>query len=153
MQFLIPNFTLGMEQRLNPFNHGFDPENKTFMFIHLTGRGGFSYLFPEISEQAIVAEAERTIPMGYTQIWVLEWIKAVQPDFAKKTRPAQRRSVEKIGHGTVRENISFVLFGENGICFGSTDSIHTAREAAGFLAVEKKTRIVIGLLRVNISWH
>ena len=157
MFYLVRDFSLGLEWRKDPFDPNDDISSRAFLFIYLTGRGEYSYLFPEMAEDDIIIEADRTIPTGYTQIWILEWIRAVRPQSGKikreKVKPFQRRAVENLRQSGAQERQSYVLLGENGLCFGWSDKLHSAEGAAKLIAEEKKLRVVIGLLRADITWH
>jgi hypothetical protein len=80
---------LGLEHRRSPFIRHPDIVGEHHLFIYLTGRGEYSYLFPQTTESDIIDTAAQSIPVGYTQLWILEWINAVQPEPTKKLRPFQ----------------------------------------------------------------
>lgn len=153
----IKDFSLGLDGRKDPFEPNDDLADAVFLFIYMTGRGEYSYLFPDMSENDIVAEADRTIPMGYTQLLILEWIKSVRPRYqrnkGKKVRPSQRRAAEELSQGGAQEGQAFVLLTENGLCLGWSPKLQLAESAALAIAEERKSRIVIALLRANITWH
>jgi hypothetical protein len=149
----IQGFRPGLESRMDPFEQHPDSAGRRYRFIYLTGRGTYSYLFPSMPENDIVAEAEAAIPMGYTQIWILEWIAAIRPESGKKIQPSQRRAAQNLRLNGVLEGRSHILIGENGQCFGCTEKLQAAIGASRLLAVEKHIRIAIGLLAANITWH
>lgn len=153
MSCLIPDFPLGRAQKMSPFDAHEDIATQTCLFLYLTGRGQYSYLFADTPGLLAVNEAERTIPMGYTQLWVLSWTTSIQPMYRKKSKPSQRRAVQTVARNRTLEGRSYVLIGENGMHFGSTEKLHTAVAAARLLAVEKRIRIVIALLKANVTWH
>lgn len=157
MFYRVQDFSLGLEWRKDPFDPNDDISGRTFLFIYVTGRGEYSYLFPDMADNDIIVEANHTIPMGYTQIWILEWVMSVRPQAGKikrkKAQPFQRRAVESLRQGGAQERRSYVLLGEEGLCFGWSDKLHSAEGAAKLIAEEKKLRVVIGLLRANITWH
>ena len=80
----VQGFRFGLEARLNPFDVHEDLAGRKHLFLYVTGRGELSYLFPDAPESDIIGEAERCIPMGYTQIWILEWVVSVRPEPGKK---------------------------------------------------------------------
>jgi hypothetical protein len=51
------------------------------------------------------------------------------------------------------EGHSYVLIGENARCFGWTDKLNVAIGAARLLAAEEQVRVVIGLLKGDVTWH
>jgi hypothetical protein len=110
-----------------------------------------------MAEDDIIAEAEHTIPMGYTQLWILEWVMSVRPRAGKlkrkKVKPSQRRAAENLRQDGLQERNSYVLLGKNGRCFGWSDNPHSAVGAAKLIAEEGMVRVAIGLLQANITWH
>jgi hypothetical protein len=96
MRHRIQHFRLGLEQRRDPFDQNQDLAGQKHLFLYLTGRGEFSYLFPETMEKEIINEAEQTIPVGYTQLWILEWITAIRPESGEKVKPSQRRAAQHL---------------------------------------------------------
>jgi hypothetical protein len=112
-----------------------------------------SYLLPHTTERNIIDAAAHAILMGYTQIWILEWVNAMRPEPGKKLTPSQRRAAQHLRQDSVQEGHSYVLIGENGQCFGWTEKWHAALEASKLLAVESTGRITIGLLKANVTWH
>ncbi len=149
----IQGFRLGLEQRRDPFDQHQDITGQNYLFLYLTGRGEYSYLFPNATENSVIDEAERSIPMGYTQIWILEWINSIRPNPGKKIRPFQRRAAQDLRPGGVQEGRSYVLIAENGQCLGCTEKLHGAIGAAKLIAIEKQVRIAVGLLKANVTWH
>jgi len=157
MFYRVRDFSLGLKWRKDPFAPNDDISGQTFLFIYVTGRGEYSYLFPDMAEGDIITEANHTIPMGYTQIWILQWIMSVRPQSGKikrkKVKPFQRHAVEDLRQGGVQERQSYVLLGEDGLCLGWSDKLRSAEGAAKLIAEEKKVCVAIGLLRANITWH
>ena len=149
----VQGFRFGLEARLNPFDVHEDLAGRKHLFLYVTGRGELSYLFPDAPESDIIGEAERCIPMGYTQIWILEWVVSVRPEPGKKTKSHQRRAAQELAQGGIREGHSYVLIGEHSRCFGHTEKLHAAKGAAEALAAENSVRIAIGLLKANMTWH
>ncbi len=74
----IPGFRLGLEHRRNPFDQHPDIVGQHYLFVYVTGRGEYSYVFPPTTENDIIDAAEHAIPMGYTQRWILEWVNAMR---------------------------------------------------------------------------
>lgn len=143
----IPEFTYGQEARRDPFAPGAGEG----VFLHLTGRGQTSYLIAAEQEPGLNAALD-AIPMGYTQIWVIEWAGAAGP--AEGTLPAPvRRAAGRLCQDRPRQGESWVLIGERGGCLGWCRDRITALEAARAVSDEKKVRIAVGLLRLDITWH
>jgi hypothetical protein len=132
----IPGFRFGLDNRRSPFDQHADIVAQHYLFIYLTGRGEYSYLFPHTTESDIIDAAEQSIPMGYTQIWILEWINAIRPESVKKTKPFQRRAAQNLRRDRVQEGHSYVLIGENAQCFGCTDTLQAALGASKSIAIE-----------------
>ncbi|HEV8614086.1 MAG TPA: hypothetical protein VGU22_01200 [Methylomirabilota bacterium] len=149
----VPGFRLGVDAARDPFDPQPDLEGQHHVFIYLTGRGMVSYLFARATEGEIVAEAERTIPMGSTQIWVLRWLRAIQRQPRARVRPSQRRAAARLRPDGFQEGRSYLLIGENARCFGGADTPASATDAARALADAEGVRIAIGLLTANITWH
>lgn len=149
----IQGFRLGLEQASNPFDPHPELIGQHYLFLYLTGRGEYSYVFPPLAESDIIEAAAHSIPMGYTQIWILEWINAVRPEPRKKIKPFQRRATQHLKPERFQEGHSYVLIGENARCFGGAETLPAALGASKVLAVESAVRIVIGLLKANVTWH
>lgn len=149
----IQGFRLGLDARRSPFDEHRDISGRKHLFLYLTGRGELSDLFPVAPESDIIDEAERCIPMGYTQIWILQWVASVRPEPEKTTKPFQRRAAQELAQTGIREGHSYVLIGEHSRCFGHTEKLHAARRAAEALAAENSVRIAIGLPKANLTWH
>jgi hypothetical protein len=149
----IQGFRLGLDHCRNPFDQHADIVGQHHLFIYLTGRGAYSYIFPPTAESDILDAAAHCIPMGYTQIWVLEWINAVRPTLGKPPRPSQRRAAQQLRLDRMQEGHTYVLIGENAQCFGGTERLPWALGASRWLAAERAMRIAVGLLTANITWH
>jgi hypothetical protein len=91
--------------------------------------------------------------MGSTQIWILEWVNAIRPELGKKLKSVQRRAVQTLRQDQVQEGVSYVLIGENGQRFGSTEKVSAALGASKAIAVERAVRIAVGFLTANVPWH
>jgi hypothetical protein len=149
----IQGLRLGLEDRRNPFDPHPDLVGQHYLFLYLTGRGEYSYIFPPTTQNDILDAAAQAIPMGYTQLWILEWINAMRPEPGKQRMPFQRRAVHHLRQDQVQEGHSYVLIGEHGQCFGFTNTWHTATGASKAIAVASTSRIVVGFLKANITWH
>jgi hypothetical protein len=149
----IQGLQLGLEQCRNPFEPHPDLAGQHYLFLYLTGRGEYSYLFPQMTEGHIINAAAQAIPLGYTQIWILEWVRAMRPKPGQKIRPSQRRAVQHLSQASVQEGHSYVLIGEHGQCFGCTENLSTAIGASKLLNVARQVRIALGLLQMNVTWH
>jgi len=149
----IQGLRLGLEQRRNPFEQHPDIVGQHYLFLYLTGRGEYSYVFPQTTESHIIEAAAQSIPMGYTQLWILEWVRAIRPELGQKIKPSQRRAAQHLRQDRVQEGYSYVLIGENAQCFGGTEKLHTAIGASRSIAVERQVRIALGLLKANVTWH
>ena len=75
---IIQSFRLGRDEGEDPFDKR-DTTAQSLMFIYLTGRGEYSYLFEAASVSEVIEEAGATIPMGYTQLWIIRWLKSIHP--------------------------------------------------------------------------
>jgi hypothetical protein len=106
-----------------------------------------------MTENDILDAAAQSIPMGYTQLWVLEWINAVRPELGKKITPFQRRAVHTLRQERVQEGCSYVLIGEHGQCFGGTAKVSAALGASKAIASERGVRVAVGFLTANVTWH
>jgi hypothetical protein len=92
--------------------------------------------------------------MGSTQLWILEWVNAVQPKLVKKKiKPFQRHAAHTLRQDQMQEGVSYVLIEENGQCFGGTEQTQAALGASKAIAVERVVRIAVGLLKANVTWH
>lgn len=152
---LIPDFSFGLVERRNPFDRR-DGSEETLLFLYVTGRGEFSYLFEVMSEHVILSEAEKSIPRGYTQLWLLERILAVQPSSKTERqgiRSSHRRAVEALRRDAVQAGLSYVLLAENGHNLGWSPRLPAAENAARAIVAGNHGRIVIALLRADITWH
>jgi hypothetical protein len=149
----IPGLRLGQEDRRNPFDPHPDLVGQHYLFLYLTGRGEYSYLFPPMPGNDILDAAAQAIPMGYTQLWILEWVSAIRPELGKKMKPFQRRAVHYLRQNQVQEGHAYVLLGEHGQCFGGTAKVSAALGASKAIASERILRIVVGFLTANITWH
>lgn len=149
----IQGFRLGLEAQRSPFDQEHDIVGQHYLFIYLTGRGEYSYLFPHTTESNVIDEAARSIPMGSTQIWILTWMTALRPEPGKKITPSQRRAAQNLKLDRVEEGSAYVLIGETGQCFGCTERLQAALGASRLIAVERSVRIAIGLLQANVPWH
>ncbi len=149
----IQGLQLGLEERRSPFEPNPDIDGRRYLFLYLTGRGEYSYLFPPTTESHIMDAAAQSIPMGYTQIWILEWIRAVRPELGQKTTPSQRRAAQHLSQDGTRAGYSYVLIGESAQYLGGTENLHTAIEASRLLVLEKRVRIALGLLKASVTWH
>jgi hypothetical protein len=149
----IPGLQLGLEHCRSPFDPHPDLVGQHYLFIYLTGRGEYIYLFPLMPEHDILDAAAQAIPMGYTQIWILEWVNAVRLELGKKLKPSQRRAAYMLRQDQIQERRSYVLIGEQGQCFGGTDKRQAALGAAKAIASERRIRIAVGLLTANVTWH
>ena len=149
----IQGLQLGLEQGRNPFEPHPDLVGQHYLFLYLTGRGEYSYLFPQMSEDHIINAAAQAIPLGYTQVWILAWVRAMRPEPGQKIRPSQRRAVQHLSQASVQEGHSYVLIGEHGQCFGCTEKLSTAIGASKLLTVARQVRIALGLLQMNVTWH
>lgn len=152
MPEFIENFRFCQEANRDPFDENDDIKAENYQFLYLTGRGQCSRLFPETKGDIMVAEAERCIPMGYTQIWVIQWARSINPG-ATKIKSSQRRAAQNLRKDRIQEQRSWVLLGEDGVYLGWSDKLHSAVEAAGVISAEKRIRIAIGLLKADITWH
>src|SRR5574341_1026602 len=97
---IIQGFTLGSDQARDPFeNH--DTTAQALMFIYLSGRGEYSHLFPAVSVNDVIEAAGAAIPMGYTQLWIIQWLASVHPisgeDNVQRTRGGSLRTHGQIG--------------------------------------------------------
>jgi len=91
---IIQKFKLGRDESKDPFEKH-DTTAQSLMFIYLTGRGEYSYLFEAASVNEVIEEAGATIPMGYTQLWIIQWLKSVHPMSGdRKVRRARRLAAE-----------------------------------------------------------
>jgi hypothetical protein len=149
----IPGFPLGLAPPRNPFDPPPDLVGQHYLFLYLTGRGEYSYVFPPTPEHDILDAAAHAIPMGSTQIWILEWVNAVRPELGKKLKPSQRRTVHTLRQDQMQEGHSYVLIGENGQCFGGTEKVSAALGASKAIASERTVRIAVGFLTANVTWH
>src|SRR5687767_5887952 len=110
----IPGFPLGLKHCRNPFDPHPDIMGQHYLFLYLTGRGEYSSVFPPTPEHDILDAAAHAIPMGSTQLWILEWITAMQPERGKKLKSVQRRAVQTLRQDQMQEGRSYVLIGEHG---------------------------------------
>jgi len=149
----IQDFPFGVEERLDPFDRHPELAGRRYLFIHLTGRGEFSYLFSYRSENEIIDAAAGSIPMGYTQIDILEWCDSIGPNPGHKPKSWQRRAAENLRRDRGAEGRAWLLVGDNSQTFGWTDSLHLAEGAAAVIATQRRIRIAIALLRASVSWH
>ena len=149
----IQGFRFGLEQARNPFDPHPELSGQHDLFLYLTGRGEYSYVFPPMAESDIIEAAAQSIPMGYTQIWILEWINAVRPEPRKKIKPFQRRATHHLRPERFQEGHSYILLGENARCFGGAETLPAALGASKVIAVESAVRIAIGLLKATVMWH
>jgi hypothetical protein len=149
----IQGFRLGLEHCRNPFDPHPDIVGQHYLFLYLTGRGEYSYVFPPTTERDILDAAAHSIPMGYTQIWILEWVNAVRPEPGKRLKPSQRRAAHTLRRDGVQEGRSYVLLSENAQCFGSAETLQAALGASKALAIEHTVRIAVGFLKANVTWH
>jgi hypothetical protein len=106
-----------------------------------------------MTEGNIIDAAAQAIPLGYTQLWILEWMRAIRPELGQKITPSQRRAAQHLSQASVQEGHSYVLIGENGQCFGCTEKLPTAIGASRLLAVARQVRIALGSLQMNVTWH
>ena len=148
----VEGFPLGADARLDPFDAHPDLAGQGYMFIYLTGRGECSYLFPPIPRGNVVRVAEETVPMGYTQLWILQWEAALRPERRRAIRPAQRRAARAVAETRPGER-SFVLLGERTGAVGAAETLRAATAAARVIAVEARAQIVVGLLVADVTWH
>ncbi|MBI2428106.1 MAG: hypothetical protein HYV29_04805 [Ignavibacteriales bacterium] len=153
MASYIEHFSFGRDERLNPFSVNGDITSGSHQFIYLTGRGQCSYLFPRRSVEEIVREAEKTIPAGYTQLWILEWITSVLPSAERKIKSSQNRSKENLKSERVIADHSYILLGDDKGSLGWTDNVQAANDAAKALASEMNLRIAVALLKGDLTWH
>lgn len=153
MQSSIPGFPLGLEEKRDPFAVAAAPVGAGLCFVYLTGRRTSSWLFPACPPEQILDEADQAIPMGYTQLWILEWRGAVASSLHKKAKPAAQRAVEALHQEAVQAGASWPLLGENGAYFGWAESAATALAAAQVLAARHRTRIAVGRLLADVAWH
>jgi hypothetical protein len=149
----IPGFPRGLEQGRNPFDPHPAIVGQHYLFLYLTGRGEYSYVFPPMTEHDILNAAAQSIPMGSTQLWILEWVNAIQPELGKKMKPFQRRAAHTLLQDQMQEGRSYVLIGEHGQCFGGTEQMQTALGASKAIAVDRAVRIAVGFLIANVPWH
>jgi hypothetical protein len=149
----IQGFRLGLDHCRNPFEPHPEIVGQHYLFLYLTGRGEYSYLFPPTAEHVILDAASQSIPMGYTQLWILERITAMRPALGKNMKPSQRRAVHTLRQDRVQEGHSYVLIGEHGQYFGGTDKLSAALGASKAMAAERAVRIAVGFLTANVTWH
>lgn len=149
----VEGFQPGLDGRRDPFDQHPDLARSTLLFIYLTGRGQFSYLIEGMTEHEIIREAERTIPMGYTQIWVLQWASAVRPEYGREASAEERQATGELRQDRPREDHSYVLLGENARNFGWTGGVEAATRAARAIAAKERVRVAIGLLKNDVTWH
>jgi hypothetical protein len=148
----VEGFPLGVDARLDPFDAHPELAGRGFMFIYLTGRGESSYLFPPVPFGEVVRLAEGAVPMGYTQLWVLQWEAAVRPGRGRTIGPGRRRAAQAVAGTRARER-AFVLLGERAGHVGTAATLPQAVSAARVLAVEQRARIALALLVVDVTWH
>jgi hypothetical protein len=144
---------LGLDHRRSPFDLHPEMVGQHYVLLYLTGRGEYSSLFPPMLEHDTLDAAAHAIPMGSTQLWILEWINAMRPEPGKKLKPFQRRAVHTLRQERVQEGHSYVLIGENGQGFGGTEKMQAALGASKAIAVERVVRIAVGFLAANVTWH
>jgi hypothetical protein len=106
-----------------------------------------------MTENDLLDAAAQAIPMGYTQLWILEWVSAIRPELGTKSKPFQRRAVHTLRQEQVQEGHSYVLLGEHGQCFGGTAKVSAALGASKAIASERSLRIAVGFLTANVTWH
>lgn len=121
------------------------------MFVYLTGRGEHSHLFPRIPVSDVVDEAAKTIPMGYTQLWVIGWLTAVGP--SSRGRRTHRRPAASLSHERVVGGASHLVLSEAGHYLGWSDTRGGAVRAARAIAHEQRVRLAVGLLVADVGWH
>lgn len=150
----IDEFPWGLEDRRSPFEGGlgFLPEAPQW-FLFLTGRGTVSPLFMARPLDELMEVAQRTISMGYTQLWVLEWRGVVDLSPKAKVGAADRRAVQQLCSEQVVVGHSHCLLGERKGFLGHADTLDKARQAARVFSREHHTPVTIGLLRADVAWH
>jgi len=149
----LEKFRLGQDRRCDPFEPHEDLAGQLQLFVYVTSRGGFSYLFPDCNDNEVIDAAESSIPVGYTQIWILEWITALRPKPAREVKASERRAAGDLKLHGAREGRSYILIAENGRCFGIADTLHRARAAAVAIGTQERVRIAVGRLKADVTWH
>jgi hypothetical protein len=147
----LDGFPLGDDARRDPFDAP-RLDGMPEWFVYVSGRGQGSWLFPAMDITHIEAAAAATVPMGYTDLWVLERLAVVPPP--RRVAPGDRRAAGKSRlAGSARRPDARVLLREDGRCLGWAPTPATALRAARGLAVAHQQRILIGRLIADLPWH
>ncbi len=149
----IQGLILGLDERRNPFDPQSDIANHGYLFLYVTGRGEYSYLFAPMEEEEILRAADEAVPMGYAQLMVLEWVQAFHPAPGVGIKPSERRAGQDLSLKAAREGRSYALIGENGEWFGCAEKLPTAMSAARSIAAEKRVRVALGLVKSSLAWR
>jgi hypothetical protein len=148
----IESFGLGRDRRLDPFDERTGGPRERLWFAYLAGRGECSFLFTPASVDEVV-EAARSVPIGRTDLWVLERVAVTRPRRRTRARPADRRAAQTLDNGAPNAARPHVLIGERGQSFGTAAQARIALAAARALADEHDVRIVVARLVENVPWH
>jgi hypothetical protein len=132
-------------------------------FIYRTGSGAWTYLLEPGTLPPLIEEAERRIPVGYSQLWVFEkkFCAAPTREVAKRglrfdeTRREYPRELERhLWPG----KLHVVLQDPEGARSGpGTLTYHTELDEALAYAQAQanrlKIRTIVGLLLADVTWH
>jgi len=148
---IIQKFKLGRDESKDPFEIH-DTTAQSLMFIYLTGRGEYSYLFEAASVNEVIEEAGATIPMGYTQLWIIQWLKSVHPMSGdRKVRRARAGSPLRQERAIAGQ--SYLAIARDGRYWGWSESLERAASAAQKISNNQGIALAIGLLKADESWH
>jgi hypothetical protein len=83
----------------NPFDQHPDIDGQHYLSIYaLPVRESIAIYFHtrHTTEHTIIDHAAHSIPLGYTQLWILGWISAMRLEPETKIKPSQRRAAQNL---------------------------------------------------------
>ncbi len=148
---IIQSFRLGRDEGKDPFDKR-DAATQSLMFVYLTGRGEYSYLFEAALVNEVIGEAGASIPMGYTELWVIQWLKSVHP-ISGGPRVRSVRGGSPLRQERVTEGRSYLVIARDGRYWGWSGRLEQAATVAQKISSEHGIALAIGLLKANVTWH
>lgn len=160
MSIYLEDYPGALEPRRTPFAEVGEPLEPS-VFIYMTNRyeGRWSYLMPPGFERRF--DPASRIPMGYTQLWIMEKIVALAPEPGKRIRRAHELQFPNFEAGVVRDDflslfhvlrepVSTTSHNDH---IGGRRRLQDARSFAKRAANQLGLRVVVAKLIEDWTWH